>query len=263
MSNEIYIDKVLDEYVRGHLSIEETMNQLKQESVTDAGEVIAMHQQAVAALQRNAILAQVKRVHAQFVPVQESLAPATTGLQERKAGKTARMQSVKWVLRIAAMLIIMAGGWLAYEYNAASSSKLYAEMYQPYKLNTDRNLVTEIVPHNMLQEYKERDYKAVIRTFQSLAVTSNREKFLAASAYHETGNFSEAIELLNLVLAYNRTHSPRLYNDEAEFYIGLSYLKMNNNKAALPWFQKIYDDPAHTFHERVTKWALTRLKWLN
>jgi tetratricopeptide (TPR) repeat protein len=114
-----------------------------------------------------------------------------------------------------------------------------------------------------IQQYKDKDYKAVIKTWQSLRGANNREKFLAASAFHETGDYQQAVNVLQQIVQNNSQTGNRLYNDEAEFYLGLSYLKMKNNKAAYNYFKKIRDNPNHTFHERVSRWTITRLKWLN
>lgn len=260
MNNELYIDKILDDALKGTLAREEAGRLLQQENVADSENEIEMHFAAAVALQRHAVLMQVKNVHTQFVAAGDNIQKSTA---KKTKGKVKHLKLVKWSLRIAAMLVLFAGGWIAWQYNNTSSAKLYAEMYQPYNVNTDRTGIGEIVPHKMIQQYKGKDYAAVIGTFQLLTVTNNREKFLAASAYHETGNYQQAIDILGQILQTNKQQGSRLYNDEAEFYTGLNYLKMKNGKAALPWFQKIYEDPNHTFHDRVNKWTLVRLKWLS
>jgi tetratricopeptide (TPR) repeat protein len=259
MSNELYIDKILDDYLLGQMTRANAETLLRQEAVADTSTVIEMHQLAAVALQQYNVLFQVGKIHAEFVSADRIKAPETF---KKTTGRVMYLKPLKWVMRVAAIFILIAGGWFGYQYSITSSDNLYSEIYQPYNVNTDRGAFEEIVPHNMIQQFKDKDYAAVIATFKTLAVTSNREKFLTATAYSGIGDYKNSLDLLSQILAYNQSQGTRLYNDEAEFYTGINYLKMKNGKAALPWFQKIYDDPAHTFHERVNKWTITRLKWL-
>ena len=55
MSNEIYIDKILDDALKGTLSREDAGRLLQQEGVEDNENEIGMHFAAAAALQRHEI----------------------------------------------------------------------------------------------------------------------------------------------------------------------------------------------------------------
>jgi tetratricopeptide (TPR) repeat protein len=262
MNPEIYIEQILDDYLMGNIPLTEAEKLLSPEPTSVIGDMIAMHQAAAIALQRSAVIAQVKKVHNQFVA---SHLPITVQKDSTDIVTKAKVRSIsplKWLVRVAAVLIVFVSAWYVYQINAASSSKLYGEMYQAYNVNTERAPVDEIVPHNMIQEYKDRNFAAVIKTYKSLPSTTNREKFLTAMAYHETGDYQQTVDLLTAILRDNEQKGGRLYNDEAEFYTGLSYLKMKKGELAFPFFQKIYKTPGHTFHERVTKWTMTRLKWI-
>lgn len=261
MNNDLHIEQLIEDYLQGICTHEEVKIRLQQYGVIDSSEAIAMHKAAAVALQRNAVVTQVKEIHDQFVAGDKRLYPGKNNITKQPA-KTIRINPAKWLLRVAAILILGAGAWFIYQYNKADSSNLYAEIYQPYHVNTDRAGIGNIILHNMIQHYKDRDYKAVISTFKSLPASNNREKFLAASALHETGQYPESIALLQDILRFNQQQGSRLYNDEAEFFTGLGYLKMKNGDSALPWFQKIYNDPAHTYHERISIWTITRLKWI-
>lgn len=259
MKNELYIEQLLDDYLQQKLPRTDASLLLRQEGVADADTEIDLHHAAAIALQRYSLLQQVQNVHRQFSPQQNGVTVYKPGMNP----KVVNMNPVKWFLRIAAAVILVAGIWFGYLYNSTTSTTLYAEIYQSYNVNTERANVEEITPHNMIQEFKEKNYTAVIETYRSLSLSNNREKFLAAIAYQETGNSPEAITLLNQVLQFNKQQKGRLYNDEAEFYLALNYLKTKKAKHAIPLFQKIYDDPDHTFHERIRKTTLKKMKWLD
>lgn len=259
MNNNILMDIVLDDLLQKKINREEAGQLLENDQVDDVSAEIDLHFAAAKAVQRYAVLKQVQSVHASFLYANKAI--NVQSVPEVIKPKLIRMQQVKWVMRIAASIIFMIGGWFAYQYNSTSSSKLYTEMYQPYNVNTDRGM-GEIKTHNMIQEFKEMNYLAVIKTFESLGGSNNREKFLAAIAYHETGKYQESANVLSKILLYNKETKTRLYNDEAEFYLALSYLKMKDAASAEPLLEAIRNNPNHTFHERVSKWTLTRLNWL-
>lgn len=259
MNNDIRIDIVLDELLQEKITRAEAEQLLENDQVDDVHTEIDLHFAAAKAVQRYAVLKQVQSVHASFLYAEKSTDIQVS--QEVIKPKLFSMHQVKWVMRFAASIILMIGGWFTYQYGSTSSSKLYSEMYQPYNVNTDRGM-GEFKTHNMIVEFKEKNYLAVIKTFESLAAANNREKFLAAVAYHETGKYKESVTVLSGILIYNKETNTRLYNDEAEFYLALSYLKMKDAASAEPLLETIRNNPNHTFHERVSKWTMTRLNWL-
>lgn len=262
MNNDIYTDQVLDNHLFNKIGFDEVKQLLCREPDADPSDLISMHHAAAVALQRNAVIEQVNKVHEQFLKTR--LKPDTASI-EVNTGRQAKIRSlhpVKWIVRIAAMFLLVISAWYAWEFHNTSSHKIYTEIYQPYSVNTNRSAFSEVAPHEMIKQYKEKDYFAVIKTFQLLSVTTNREKFLTAMAYHETGNYHQSISLLEQIIKHNTENGSRLYNDEAEFYIALNYLKLKNGNAALPWFQKIYSIPTHTYNERISKWTIKRLRWL-
>lgn len=262
MNNDLYTDQVLDDYLFGKINLDEAGRMLDAKEDMLVTEMIRIHQVAAAALQRNAVIRQVANVHIQFLASLPKRTMLPSSNEESPVVAIRKTNFYKWVLRIAAVLLLAVSSWYTWQFSTNSSNKLYSEMYQAYNVNTNRAGIGEIVPHNMISQYKNRDYQGVISTYNSLPVTTNREKFLTAMAYHEISAYQQSVGLLTQIVHFNEQNKSRLYNDEADFYIALNYLKMKNGKAALPWFQKIYNTPTHTFNERVTKWTITRLKWL-
>ncbi len=259
MNNNLHIDEVLDALLKEEIARTEAETILQKENVSDTATEIDLHVAAAKSLQRYTVLKQVQSVHTAYINggVTVDLPKNREDLKPR----VLKMQPVKWMLRIAASIILLLGGWFAYEYNTTSSNRLYNEIYQPYNINTDRG-VKDIKTHNMVQLFKDNDYIAVIQIYESLGTTNNREKFLAAYAYHETENYQQAVTVLQQILLYNKQSNTRFYNDEAEFYLGLSYLKMKDVKSAAPLFKAIRNNPNHTFHERVSDRTIRRLTWL-
>ncbi len=259
MTNNIQIESVLDELLKNKIVKTEAVELLEKENVEDTSAEIDLHYATAKAIQRYAVLKQVQSVHSAYITTstkEETITPA-----KEKMPKIIPIKPVKWLMGIAASLFVFAAAWFTYQYSTTNSSKLYSEMYQPYNVNTDRG-IGDISTHNMVKEFQAGNYSAVIKTFESLPTSNSREKFLAAYAYHEVASYTRAIELLRQLLTYNDQTNTRLYNDEAEFYLGLSFLKIKDAASAKVVFGAIKKNPDHTFHERVSKWTMTRLNWL-
>lgn len=259
MNNDTRIDELLDGFLKGNLSQSKIEQLLEEQAITNVTSEINRHRIAAAALQRYSVLEQVQQVHKDYVGNALNKIKETAGDTHAKVIRT---QVLKWSTRIAAMLILVATGWVGYQYITTGRTELYTEIYQPYNINTDRKDNTETLPNNIIRQFKDKNYTAVINTFRSLPVTNNREKFLAAYALQQTGDYQQAGFLLHQIINDNNKTGDRLYNDEAEFYLGLSYLKMKDDKKAFEYFKKINGNSNHTFHERISNWTLMRLKWL-
>jgi tetratricopeptide (TPR) repeat protein len=259
MNNNLQIENLLDDLLKNNISKTEAVASLKKENIVDTDTQIDLHFAAAKSLQRYNILKQVQLVHNEYIAAK--VKPAANNNTNIPKATVIKMKSIKWILQIAASILLLLGAWFTWQYTNTTSSKLYSEIYQPYSVKTDRG-IGEIKTHNMVPAFKDKNYEEVIKIFETLLTTNNREKFLTAYSYHETGNYKKSLAIFQEVLAYNKQNNTKLYNDEAEFYSGLAYLKLNDNKSALLIFESIRNNPNHTFYERINKWTLTKLKWL-
>jgi tetratricopeptide (TPR) repeat protein len=257
MNRDEYIENVLEELAENKLSREKAEAMLTSVEVTDPAGEIDLHFAAAKAVQRYSVLTQVSNIHKEYA---KAAGNNTTG--DTAVIRPLTRKPVKWIMGIAASVLLTIGCWFIYQYTTTSSAALYSEIYQPYNVNTDRS-ITEVTAHTMVEDFKLNNYAAVIKTFSTLTASTNREKFLTAYAYHETGDYKNSLTLLLQILEYNKQNNSKLYNDEAEFYAGLCHLKLKEPEAALVFFKAIKQNPNHTFNERISKWAITRIKWLN
>lgn len=256
MNDNLTIQQLLDDVLLQKVdrtSAEKSMTAL---GIQDPAMEIDVHFAAAKAIQRHNIIQQVQSVHQRYAQ-----APSTI-LKERKTATVRPMRPITFILRVAAAAVLIMGLFIGYEYTNTNSNQIYSSVYQSYEVNTSRSAVEKIPTHQMLEQFSKKDYAAVIYTYKSLTNTNNREKFLTAYAYHETKEYAAAIDLLQQILIHNQQSNTRLYNDEAEFYLGLSYLKINDIENSLLYFEPIIADPEHTFHNRFSRWTLIKLKWL-
>lgn len=255
MNDHLLTENILDELARQGITRTEAEERLRKAGVGDVAGEIDLHLAAAKILQRNAIRMQVASVHGDFIRHQDK------SITQAEPVKTARVLNLRWVTRVAASLVLVASAWFTYQYMTTTSAGVYGEIYQPYTINTDRGF-GEPLAHDMVPAFQKKDYAAVIAAYESLSTTNNREKFLAAFAYLETGKAVKAIPLLEKILEENRLGGSKLYQDEAEFYLALSYLKNQQTDQAIVLFKTIRAQPNHTFHDRVDPWVLRKMNWL-
>ena len=242
------IDDILDKIIMGKVS-EDNFTDLPSGYTTDElMKELQTHEAAAVAIQRNAVLRQVSLVHNAYFK------------NRNKEAWTVRVNFRFW-LSAAAILIVVPALIVMFVYATNSPDRLFASQYQTYRLNVDRTSS----PSNkelLATNYQDGKYNEAITQFESLTSKSVSDKVIAAFAYMELNNYKAAIPLFNAVIRNNVVTREKLYQDEAEYYLALSYLKAKQIEQSYQLFSKIYSDTEHTFNGRLNKWFMMRLKWL-
>jgi tetratricopeptide (TPR) repeat protein len=166
----------------------------------------------------------------------------------------------KMIMRIAASVIILVGLFGLYQYLSVSPGNLYNDKYTAYQVATMRGTTAE---STLEKAYSEKKYEEVIALYTQTAKPATNEQFLAAQAYLTKANYNNAIALFNDIIEKNKTAGTATLNDDAEYYLALSYMKNKETAKALPLFNKIRDDKDHLYHDKISSWYLAKVKLLN
>jgi tetratricopeptide (TPR) repeat protein len=161
------------------------------------------------------------------------------------------------VMRVAACAVLIAGGACIFKYVRLSSSSLYSEYYTAYELNTSRGAATSDV---MEEAYAGKNWPAVLSNFSTGKGRSNKTDFLAGIADLELKKFDDAIAHFEQVIATNSQSGGDYFEDEAEYYLAISWLAKNKVNEAMPILEKIRADKSHLYHEKVKKMSFTDLR---
>ena len=164
---------------------------------------------------------------------------------------------VRLTLRIAAGLFIAFLSFGIYQYATVSSSNLYNDNNQPYKLSVARG---ESKVSELEKDYISGDYKAAVAAFEKLGRPTLKDYLLGGQAYMQTLQAPKAIAAFDQIIADNSTGN--IYKDDAEYYLAESYLENNEPLKAKPLFEKIYSDKDHLYHDRVSYWTMMKLRIL-
>jgi tetratricopeptide (TPR) repeat protein len=173
---------------------------------------------------------------------------------------SSRRRIIRYTISVAASILLIFIGITAYNFFSLSPARLYAQQYTSYELPTTRGGESS-APIEKL--YKEKNYRAVIEGTSQLSKNSIEENFLAGASYLEVNNPGAAITLFQEVINKNRQTGESQYQEQAEYYLALAYLKNKNYEKAVKLMQAIHNNPNHSYHEKFSKTFIRKVKMLS
>jgi tetratricopeptide (TPR) repeat protein len=203
---------------------------------------------AVDAVQDAGLYEQIGAVKSAWSAQQVKVTPATGAIVRSLYGK---------VIRIAACILVLAGGAAVYKYTVTSSTGLYEKYYTSYALNTSRGAGAQDA---MEQAYDNKNWPAVITLFNSANGKNNKSYFLAGMADLEQKKYEEAIEKFKKILAANALSGDDYFQDEAEFYLAMSWLAKGDMQDAGPMLGKIRGNKNHLYNQVVVRMSSLDLR---
>jgi tetratricopeptide (TPR) repeat protein len=185
-------------------------------------------------------------------------------MQEMNAAPVKKISSPKRTLRyamsIAASILLVVGGYIAYSFFSLSSDKVFSSNYQPFELSTTRSGDVAETPTE--KAYRAGNLPEVVRIHDAGEDRTAKGNFLGGVAALQLNNTGKAITCFNEVINMNKNATTKVLNDEAEYYLALGYIRNKDFDYALDLLQKIKNDPAHIYHEKVTAKLIRQVKML-
>jgi hypothetical protein len=174
---------------------------------------------------------------------------------ENKPEKTIVRNIYKICMRVAAILILLLSCASVYKYAYVNDRSVYDQHFTGFELTNTRG---EETPNVEVEAYRNKNWNAVIRNYHQGENKSNKYAFLAAMADMQLGRFSQAISLLEQI------QSPRSgdysFQEEAEYYLSLSYLMNHEENKGLQLLGKIRGNKNHTYYPIALEWSTIDLK---
>jgi hypothetical protein len=159
-----------------------------------------------------------------------------------------------YILRIAAVIIVLFGLSAVYQYFTATPEKLFNENFHPFELHVTRGTSTSLE-----ELYEKGDMNGLIRQYIQLKSPQAKDCFLAGNAFLNIHRPVQAIESFIRMKQINKTNNTHYFEDDVEYFLALSYLANNEPDKSFPLFNKIYADPDHPFHSAVSAWFLQKV----
>ena len=202
---------------------------------------------AVDAIQEAGLHEQVGTVREEWKIQQTQTAVPAGGVVRRMSRNMAK---------IAAILVVMAGGAAFYKYATISSGSLYDRYYSSYDLNTSRGAEDVTA---MERAYHDKNWNAVLNQFNA-SKRDNKTDFLAGMADLELKKYDDAIEHFEQIIAVNAQAGADYFQDEAQYYLAISWLAKDKVNEALPILEKIRANKDHLFHDKVEHMSFLDLR---
>ena len=162
--------------------------------------------------------------------------------------------------RVAAVLFLFVGSATVFKYTSVNSGSVYNEYYSSFELNTSRSSTTE---DPIELAFRNKNWEEVISLSDIPRPRQMKAEFLVAMANMELKKYYKAIDEFKQIIAANEKSGDSYFQDEAEYYLAMSYLANNDAAQALPILKKIKADKNHLYNERVNNISTIDLKVLD
>ena len=182
-----------------------------------------------------------------------------TTTDEAATNSSAKVRTMyRYVLRAAACILLVLVSSSIYKYLSVSSGSLYDRYYSGYSLNTSRG-AGDADP--LEAAYNAKDWTAVQNLTDSAnSSRTNKTDFLSGMACLEQKKYDKAISHFEQIIAVNSHNGTDLYQDEAEFYLAISWLAHQKINEAMPILEKIRGDKNHKYHDAVERMSFFDLR---
>jgi tetratricopeptide (TPR) repeat protein len=160
--------------------------------------------------------------------------------------------------KIYTLIIILFGISAIYLYVRPTPEKLFVQKYRPYEPHIMRG-GSKI--SDLKEAYSDGKMDSVLRAFKSMNSPEPEEYIMAGIAYLEKNEPTKAIETFEMLIQKNADSKSDFFEDDAEYYLAMSYLSNNESDKAMPIFEKIQADPENPYNSNVNEWFLMNVKY--
>jgi tetratricopeptide (TPR) repeat protein len=169
-------------------------------------------------------------------------------------------RAIRYSLAIAASIFLVAVVIIGYNFFTLSPERLYNNQYHTYELSAVRGGANSASQLEM--DYQRGQYTAVIEDRQKMQNANPKDEFLAGIAYLQTSNISAAISSFQSVIEKNRSANTSIFNDDAQYYLALTYLRNKDYDRCLDLIQTIRNNPSHLYHDQFSSGFVRKVKRL-
>jgi tetratricopeptide (TPR) repeat protein len=161
------------------------------------------------------------------------------------------------VIYALAVCIILFGLSAFYLNIKASRERLFTDNFHPYEPQIMRGAARR---SEIREAYTAGKMDSVIWEFKNLNSPIPEEYLLAGIAFLEKNQPEKAIETFKTLIQTNTNSKTDYFEDDAEYYLAMSYLSNQESEKAMPYFEKIKADPENRHYDDVSEWLILNVK---
>ena len=161
-------------------------------------------------------------------------------------------------LQASSLIIVILVLFVLYQFIVTvDPKKIFSENYHPYQVQILRGAAESSA---LKETFKSGKMDSVIWQFNSLNTPQPEEYLLAGIAFLESNQPAKAIETFKTMLQKNEASKTDFFQDDAEYYLAMSYLSNKEPEKAMPIFEKIQADENNPYYTNVNSWFLLDVK---
>jgi hypothetical protein len=204
------------------------------------------------------------RLSAVHTQVSEAANAYFEEISAKAKNPTAMIRSIGYYsMRAAAVLIVIAASYTAIIYATTTPEKLYSEAFTDYNLETVRGTASASA---IEQEYRMGRWQHVIAELADIKSLSPKEMLLGGIAALHLNDPSRAQHFFQGIIDNTNTLSTGSFREESEFYLALTYIKLNKPQTAVKLLSAIKNNPHHLYYSQVNRISALELSmfgWKN
>jgi tetratricopeptide (TPR) repeat protein len=143
---------------------------------------------------------------------------------------------------VAASIIVILGINIIFHSISSSNPKIYSEYYQPAEFitGTTRSAINaeELMMNQALTMLSIKEYDQALQLFSDILAKDDKNpaaNFYAGTIYQMKEQYADAIKSFTMVTE----EGDNLFVEQADWYLGLCFLKMDQRKRAIDQFNKL------------------------
>ena len=236
MDDSLHNKDLLIRYLDGEMANDERLA-LEERLQSEENLLLELNnlQIAIQAIRQYGTIEQVGAIHQQM-------------MQEIKGQKQAKVVSfrktIRYTMAVAASALVLFVGIRLYMNAQVSPEKLYNEAFVDFNLSAARG--SKVGGSDIEKLYEQKNYSAVTTASRS-RLLSAKDSLLIGLSYLHIDKTNQAIHFFEQLSA-----SGNDFQQDAQFYLSLSYLKEKNYQKAAALMKVIEGNPAHLYHEQIS-----------
>jgi tetratricopeptide (TPR) repeat protein len=258
MTDNMLLAELIDKYLDGKLNQEEkSAFEQKLHTETALAEQVALQKKIIAGIKSTsrANLFQMLQEEDAKMPAYQPEVETENETENIVANKTeaktitlnsaSNRQMYYWAAAVILLLLVPVFFFLE---KTNSSNDIFASYFSPYPNQEVTTGDSSTLPAQAMQHYGNRNYANALHIFEKMMGTDTdlaeaEVQFYKGNSHLALEHPKDAITCFEAVLAL----APNKYTEEAEWYLALSYVKINEEKKAEVLLKKVAADDEHPY----------------
>jgi len=236
MDDSLHTHDLLVRYLDGELPLEEKRDlDLRLQADNALRDELRNLELAIQAVRQFGTTHQVSTIHQQV-------------MAERKGRSQARVvhfrKTIRYAMAVAASAIILFIGARLFMNAQPSPEKIYNEAFVDFNLSAVRG--SEGNGSEIEKFYQQKNYAAVTTTIRSRTLSA-KDSLLIGLSYLHLNKSAQAVRFFEQMATAKSD-----FQQDAEFYLSLGYLKEKRYEQAAGLMKKIAANSSHLYHDQIT-----------